>query len=340
MTSPASPAFVVPKTYAELRRRVEAVLLTGRRQVEEAWVSTYHETGRLIHEHVLLKEKRADYGAQVYAQLSVDVGVSGRTLRECVQFYRCFPIWRPVAKFGWNQCRLLCQVGDEARRQALVTEMTQGRLPTVDLKARVRAFNAAARRADEEDDSAVKPPPARLVRRRGTPGLFRVVSRDGALAVDVGFKLYLALTPAQSRGLEAGAIVRIADGEIAPAPDATADDLFTYRASVRRVIDGDTLAVTIALPHYAMDEKLRLRRIDCPEIDTAEGRAAKRYVEALLADATEVTITTSKVDKYDRYLADVHVRRSNGEEVFLNNALLKDGHAVPMGAEAMMEWAP
>jgi len=49
MTILASPASVVPKTYAELRRRVEAVFVTGRRQVEEAWVNTHHETGQLIH---------------------------------------------------------------------------------------------------------------------------------------------------------------------------------------------------------------------------------------------------------------------------------------------------
>ena len=60
----------------------------------------------------------------------------------------------------------------------------------------------------------------------------------------------------------------------------------------------------------------------------------------MLVDATEVTIATSKVDKYDRYLADVHARRPSGETIFLNNALLENGHAVPMGAEAMTEWTP
>lgn len=89
-----------------------------------------------------------------------------------------------------------------------------------------------------------------------------------------------------------------------------------------------------------MDEKLRLRGLDCPELDTEAGKAAKRFVETLLVDAAEVTIATSKVDKYDRYLADVHVRREDGAEVFLNNALLLGGHAVAMGVEEMEEWVP
>jgi endonuclease YncB( thermonuclease family) len=105
------------------------------------------------------------------------------------------------------------------------------------------------------------------------------------------------------------------------------------------VIDGDTLVVTILLPQCEMDEKLRLRGLDCPEMDTPAGKVAKRYVETLLVETAEVTITTSKVDKYDRYLADVHLRQRSGEAIFLNNALLAHGHAVPMG-EAQEEWTP
>src|ERR1019366_8589481 len=49
----AIPA-AAPKTYAELKRRVEEALLTGQRRVEAARVLTYFETGRLINAHVLL----------------------------------------------------------------------------------------------------------------------------------------------------------------------------------------------------------------------------------------------------------------------------------------------
>ncbi|MBI5770094.1 MAG: thermonuclease family protein [Verrucomicrobia bacterium] len=334
----------VPRTYAELRHDVQRVIGAGRRQVEVAWVMTFHETGRLIHEHVLLKKDRADYGTRVFVRLASDIGVSSRTLQECVQFYRCYRIPRPVAEFGWNRCRLLCQVTDEVRRDALAVQLRRGPIPTAELKRQVRALNAAARLAAPRtaDDAAAPTGPAvKLLRPRlGTAGLHRVVARDGGMAVDVGFKLYLPLTPAQAGGLRAGAIVRCDNGGIRVDAEAGPADLFTYRATVRRVIDGDTLAVTIALPHYVMDEKLRLRGIDCPEMDTAEGQAAKRFTESLLAGAADVIITTSKVDKYDRYLADVHLRRADGTAIFLNNELLKNRHAVPMGAEAMDEWVP
>ena len=341
MTAAAlSPSAQTDRAYVRLRRDIEAVLIAGRAKVEAAWVGTYHETGRLIHEHVLKAKARADYGAKLYPRLSADLGVSTRSLHECVQFYRLFPIVRPVAQLGWNNCRLLCQVGDEAARARLLAEMQRGDLPTVQLKERVRALNAATRQEDEAGPASA-PAPLRLLRpRRGTPEVYRVVARDDGLAVDVGFKLYAPLAPADARGLKAGGLACWRDDRFAPAPEATAADLFTYRSKVRRVVDGDTLLVSVALPRYAMDEKLRLRGVDCPELDTSAGKAAKRFVDGLFLDAREVVITTSKVDKYDRYLADVHVTTRDGEEIFLNNELLRQGHAVPMGAEAMEEWVP
>jgi endonuclease YncB( thermonuclease family) len=351
-----SPA-LIPRTYAELRRSVEAVIGAGRRQVEAAWVQTYHETGRLIHEHVLLKKDRADYGAQVYARLSADVCVSGRTLRECVQFYRRFPIWRPVAKLGWNRCRLLCQVGDEAQRASLVAELKRGSLPTVELKERVRTLNAAARSVEADVSPTPESEPDLLKPRRGTPGVFRVTQEGTTLAVDLGFTSHVDLTPVQARGLQAGGFVRFtADGEVEPAPNATKNDLYTYAAEVTRVVDGDTLWVKLYLePRRWLKEKVRLRGLDCPEMATPEGRAAKRFVETLIAQATAVTVTTTKPDKYDRYLADVFLHRASGEgqeaggrgaeaggdeEIFLNNQLLAHGHARRMDEYALTDWAP
>lgn len=341
MASVAPTAAAVPRTYADLRRSVEEVIGRGRQSIEVAWVRTYHETGRLISEHLLLNQVRADYGAKVIARLSDETRVSRRTLHECVQFYRCFPIVRPGAQLAWNQYRLLCQVADPKVRSELMTQIEKRDWNKADLEARVRAINAGIEATSEGTNGVAKKSTLRILKpRQGTPGLYRVVRRDGGLAGDVGFKLYLPLSSAEARGVAAGAIVRWGEDGFSAAKEASSAELFTYQATVRRVLDGDTLLMTIALPHYGMDEKLRLRGLDCPEMDTAEGRAAKRFVDVLLADAESVTITTSKVDKYDRYLADVHVRRSSGEEVFLNNALLENGHAVPMGAEEMTDWVP
>jgi hypothetical protein len=73
-----------------------------------AWLLTYHETGRLIHVHLLLNKERADYGAGPFNRFAADTGIDRRTLQQSVQFYRYFPIWRHGAKLTRAHDRAPC----------------------------------------------------------------------------------------------------------------------------------------------------------------------------------------------------------------------------------------
>ena len=100
--------------------------------------------------------------------------------------------------------------------------------------------------------------------------------------------------------------------------------VFTYYAYIERVVDGDTLLVQVDLGFGVWTRQyLRLRGIDCPEIDTAKGRQAKRFVESELSRVPYVVISSSRSDKYDRYLADVFYETKKSEQ-FLNNRLLEE----------------
>lgn len=332
----------VPATYAGLRRGVEAVLLTGRSRIDVAWVQTYHETGRLITEHLLLNKHRADYGAQVFSRLAEDLKVGKRQLYECAQFARCFPIVRARAQLTWSHYRFLCQVPDVAQRNALLAEAIKRGLNATQLEQRVRALappEAAVVEVDAEGERA-KP----LKPKRGTSGVCKVVVAGDSLAVDLGFACFLDL-PEETKWA-AGDFVKLdAVGRVSAAVDAGKGDLFTYDAAVLKVVDGDTLWVKVYLSAGRwVKQKLRLRDLDCPEIDTAEGKAAKRFVEPLVGRASAVTICTTKPDKYDRYLADVFLEMKGGESgdagdaVFLNNALLENGHAVVKRAWEFGDW--
>ena len=114
-----------------------------------------------------------------------------------------------------------------------------------------------------------------------------------------------------------------------------------FATCVRRCFPIVRVRAQLTRTHYRLlVEKFRLRGIDCPEMNTAEGKAAKRFVDRLMSDAEEITVATSKVDKYDRYLADVYLRLRSGKEVFLNNALLENGHAVRMDGADQDDWNP
>ena len=339
-----------PATYAELKKAVEAVVFKGRQQIEQAWTRTYHETGRLINEHILRNQDRAGYGAKVFERLSTDTGISKRTLHECAQFHRCFPIVRTSAQLPRSHYILLCQVGDEQQRNALLREAIKHDWTVAQLTQRVRPLNAALETTESVSHIA-ETPPRLLTPKRGTPGVYRVVMRDDGLAVDLGFKLYVTLQKVEgvvpnALDFSAGDFVRFdSRGRVVAAADGAGKaDLFTYAATVRRVVDGDTLEIEVKLPRgYAHVMKLRLRGIDCPEMDTAEGKAAKRHVEACFTDARDVTIYTTKPDKYDRYLADVFIFNGANDaakptDVFLNNALLQHGHAMRKDEYSLADW--
>jgi endonuclease YncB( thermonuclease family) len=357
------------KAYAEQKRGVEEALLTGQRRGKVAMVLTYFETGRMVNEHVLLNAARTGYAEGIIPRLEKRSGVSQRLLYQCAQFNRRLPILHRGAKLGWSHYRLLCQIEDDAKRASLAAETARRGWTAPELEGRVRRFNLESAQAIENGESTTPASPQkfdRLTPKRGTPGLHPVVARREGLAVDLGFKMYLLLAPEEVRRLKfvAGSIVRTdGDGQLVRDDAATKADLFTYRALAVRVVDGDTLAVTVDLPpHNEADKKLRLRGIDCPEMDTPEGKAAKRFVQGLVDQAKSVLLTTTKPDKYDRYLADVFLeldedpdsqlqaapKRSEGGSalnsqlpdapIFLNNILLENGHAVRMDGSTPKEW--
>lgn len=91
-------------------------------------------------------------------------------------------------------------------------------------------------------------------------------------------------------------------------------------------------------PGIFVEQKLRLRGLDCPEMNTPEGQAAKRFVDALVNDSKAVVLSTTKPDKYDRYSADVFLQPDTGEEIFLNNTLLQNHHAIRKDAWEFGDW--
>ena len=110
--------------------------------------------------------------------------------------------------------------------------------------------------------------------------------------------------------------------------------MYEYRATILRVIDGDTIEARVDLGFdvFAV-QRFRLYGINAPETkgeSRDDGRAATEYLRTLIAKHTgnsnTLTIQTSKdkQEKYGRYLA---VLVANG--LNLNAAMVNAGHAVP-----------
>lgn len=109
---------------------------------------------------------------------------------------------------------------------------------------------------------------------------------------------------------------------------------YQYAAHVISVYDGDTCRVDIDLGFHTWihNERIRLARIDTPELRGAEreaGLMARDYLRKLVLDC-DVRIETNRdrQGKYGRFLAEMWVARPDGSYLHVNEDLVAAGHAV------------
>ena len=371
-----SPALSQVQTYDQLvsairqaraasQARVEQAV--QREKVREAW-----ETGKLIDEHVLQHKERADYGKQVLLRLSKDLGISDTELGYRLQFARTYPISQPAGKLSWSHYMELLSL-DDVMEQIAVAEMAEKAKWTRDQVREEVKKRKAARKGTGSAAAGGVPVPLeenKLTAQLGEAGTYRIVKATvgpeaGKVVIDLGFSNYyrtskdlsfkpgelietLQTFPESSSPSDKIRLLRPPTGgnrqqESSGLQSEVSSLLYTYRAWVVRVLDGDTIAVVVDLGFGVRSvQTLRLRGIDCPELVSAEGKQAKAFVESVITASLLsgdsktrgkqshpfILIKTTKSDKYDRYLADIFFTDSQGKQQYLNNLLLEKGHAV------------
>jgi len=379
------PAGVV--TYDQLVHAIREVRTESRKRVEQAVrqekVREAWETGKLIDEHILLHKERAEYGKHVLLKLAVDLDVSNTELSCMLQFARAYPILPHAEQLSWSDYRELLSVNAPEERNSLAERAGKEHWSRVRLREEIRNVTKGGKAAPAEV----------LTAEPGIPGTYRVLKatvgeHKGELVLDLGFSCYASLSSIMSSPnrrfssppkaliggpdprlllsgrdpgdtFREGDIVMLENGKLETS-QLGVEALYTYRVDVVEVIDGDTLKVSIPLGFgFTIVQKLRLRGLDAPEIESAEGKEAKAFLEKMLKSTeaekqekslplasglsvSPVLIRTTKSDKYDRYLADVFIdRRPQTEDrsqsevsspqsdfVYVNQALLDEGLAV------------
>ena len=79
---------------------------------------------------------------------------------------------------------------------------------------------------------------------------------------------------------------------------APGECLYTYRAKLNRVVDGDTLWMIIDCGFNThVRQKLRLRGINAPELKSVEGERVKEFVQSELNKCSELVVKTYRSDK-------------------------------------------
>ena len=317
-----------------LRKLIENSLKNIRRYAETQKVLTYWNTGRLISQY-LLKENHNVTREEIYDKLAEDLNINKRTLQQCVQFFGVYFRLDKKLPLSWSHYRYLMTLDNATERKRWEERIIKERIPALEFLNRLRESKQKdildIPVSDEKDVS------------RGTLYTYRIIKvnyvqdNPQGFMVDCGFEIRIVLPPAKGKidnSLIVESIKKEGDYALVISRKSKGD-IFTYKALVERVIDGDTLLVKVDVGFGIWKrERLRLRGVDAPELGTAKGNLAKRFLEAELSACPFVVAKTYKSDKYDRYLVDVFYQpgAQNPQDTaetgaLLNVKLLKKGLA-------------
>ena len=342
--------------YNKLRAGVLKILSAGKERaplaVEAERVRTYWEVGRLVDEYLSLGEGKPAPGDSVVPRLAGEIEMRPRIVYEMLDLFRKFKEVPPGAlsvPITWSHYRRLLPISKPVERQYYLSQVTERGWSVRQLEAAIkeqvyraeqsrapRAKDAKSAKGNQEqgwgEDQNQEPgwgvEAAKGMRaKRGKPHTYRVADLgDGELVLDLGFTTYRVPDEALPAGCCEGDRVistKSADSVAAYHLEKIGGlrgKTFTYKAQVTRVVDGDTVWVKIDLGFRVLTrQKLRFRGIDAPELGTRRGQAAKAFVERTIGKLPWVVVTTTREDKYGRYLADVFYPES-GEAPRAKNA--------------------
>ena len=124
--------------------------------------------------------------------------------------------------------------------------------------------------------------------------------------------------------------------------------MYEYRATIVKVVDGDTVDVDIDLGFgvWLKDERVRIMGIDTPESRTSDkvekkfGKAASARLKSLLGKTAVLKTRVAKdgedmKGKFGRILGDFEVYYAAEDRYCLaGEVLIKEGHAVLYGGQS------
>jgi len=276
-----------------------------------------------------------------------------------IQLFRAFPIFRSTGKLTFSHYITLSRVPLPEVREAYADKSAEERWTVKELQLALRSEGFTLHPGESSAQGTPDPgaavsfpattaPATDLVPKKGRLSTYRVLPGDELypLKLDLGFRLRLGLNESESASLEpdsvveciedpAGSLIR-GDHSYCVVPDnKPRTKLYTYGARVLSIIDGDTLWAAIDCGFgVSIEEKLRLRGIDTPEMSQDEGKVARLFVLERLKPGQVMALTTSHTDLFDRYVADVFYLPGETEAagvldggIYLNRELLEAGLA-------------
>ena len=330
--------------YHIILKNIKNEIVRGRRTVEESYrrevLQAHWNIGEILEKPFKNELRKSSERANMVSKLAKDLNRPTSFFYDLSKFYRFYPII-PKASLSWTHYCYLIRVDDEKQRCKLEKIAIEKSLSSQSLYRLVFSKKSEKRISSQV---LALPEPGILPCIRGKLYRYRCLFRKdipcakGQALVDMGFGFLRAMdipdwktngspTPVRSYKNEKGYLVRRATHCV--------ENLYTYQATVTRVIDGDTIVLNIDLGFDSwIEQKLRLRGIDAAEMSCAEGVVVKNYVKKVCAKVGFLVCKTYKQDKYGRYLVDIFYSLNEKDPqnvaekgMYLNQELVDQGYA-------------
>jgi len=325
-------------SFNKLIKAIRLEIAQGKKDVEGRLAKMYWRIGKHISKDILENKERAGYGDKLFDQLSIALKTPKTTLHNAVKFHNTHQIIQTSGQLKWSHYEVLLTVADKRKRLRLEASAKKKKMTVPQLKKRVQKIRQAEKLSKAVDAKNIP----KLALERGELYCFKVINSltgdKGELTIDCGFNISRDVPFINAGSFKPGDILKSEkanNGFAAKRKEISKAELYTYKAYLERVIDGDTISVNIDCGFKtSLRQKLRFRSINTPEVKTAAGKRAKQFVQDALGPLDFFVIKTYGFGKYDRALVDVFylpgekdAQKIAKEGVLLNQQLLDRGLA-------------
>ena len=318
-----------------LKREINEGLCRAQNAYDKEKVLTYWKIGQTLNTYFLENKIQGSYSKRILKNLSQDLNIGETLLYQIRQFYKTYPAIIPDLNLKWAHYRALVKIKDEDLRTSLEEKVSSENLSKRDIEVLIKTKTPTAKTSKPNPPKIVSTPkPLRTVKGKlYTYGIYKPEISENYF-IDLGFYISQESNITQAKGSFIESIKTESAYEMKSIP-AAKKDLYTYKAYVLKIIDGDTMWLNIDLGFKTwIYHKIRLRGIGTPEIRTTQGQEACQYVKAALKRLPFVIVKSHGRDKFDRYLMDVYYlpNETDPQKVlengrFLNQELLSNNLA-------------
>lgn len=327
---------IIEKDYQKILREVQNSIKLAqgkiiRNKVEMAW-----QIGKII-ETSLPKNQKEKYGKEIIKKLERDLLISSAVLYKMQGLYKTYPkLPKDDARLNWSHYRVLSSIKKADERKALEDLTKENSWNAAKLQEEVTKRKSLPAK---EPKSVKKSAAKKIQPTRGRVFAYKIVEIEGSdkKLFDCGFKVFREAKESLPKNAEIAMVSSKNEKYLVKKSSVTAQQVYTYKAHLKRVVDGDTIHANIDLGFGIFHEEiLRLAKINTAESKTAEGKKAKAALEKIFKDAPFFIVKSIKTDIFNRYVADIFLPKNKTETdlqkvadsgIYLNQLLLDRGLA-------------